>query len=177
MMNVTKCLDLLFKRTESFDAVGHRGSYTSGHFIWNLWNEPLASFINFVWNDHECKILFIIWLFKWDFIALKVEIISIENITLSRTASWRYAPVTKCYVTCGHTIFMTWRYPLKNWLLIFFVSLRYEWKKNRRATPAIRKCARRFFLFIPQGNEKTSTVNSYNLISYHFHTKSKGKQS
>ena len=39
------------------------GSYTSGHFIWNLWNEPLASFINFVLNDHECKILFIIWPF------------------------------------------------------------------------------------------------------------------
>ena len=36
----------------------------SGHFIWNLWNEPLASFINFIWNDHECKILFIIWPFK-----------------------------------------------------------------------------------------------------------------
>ena len=45
-----------------------------------------------------------------------------------------------------------------------------------RATPAIRKCARRFFSFIPQGNEKRSTVNSYNLISYHFHTKSKSKQ-
>ena len=50
--------------------------------------------------------------FKWDFVALKVETISIENITLSRTASWRYAPVTKCYVTCGHTIFMAWRQPL-----------------------------------------------------------------
>ena len=37
-----------------------------------------------------------------------------ENITLSRTASWRYAPVTKCYVTCGHMIFMAWRYPLNN---------------------------------------------------------------
>ena len=33
--------------------------------------------------------------FKWGFIALKVDIISIENITLSRTASWRYASVTK----------------------------------------------------------------------------------
>ena len=30
--------------------------------------------------------------------------ISIENITLSRMASLRYVPVTKCYVTCGHTI-------------------------------------------------------------------------
>ena len=34
-----------------------------------------------------------------------------------------------------------------------------------------------FFSFIPQRNEKKSTVNSYNLISYHSHTKSKGKQS
>ena len=41
----------------------YRGSYTSGHFVWNLWNEPLASFINFIWNDHECKVLFIIWPF------------------------------------------------------------------------------------------------------------------
>ena len=47
----------------------NRGSYTSGHFIC-LWNEPLASFINFIWNDHECKILFIIWLFKMGFYRL-----------------------------------------------------------------------------------------------------------
>ena len=26
----------------------YRGSYTSGHFIWNLWNEPSASFIDFI---------------------------------------------------------------------------------------------------------------------------------
>ena len=38
----------------------YRGSYTSGHFIWNLCYESLASFI---WNDHECKVLFIVWLF------------------------------------------------------------------------------------------------------------------
>ena len=44
--------------------------------------------------------------FKWGFIALKDDIISIENITLSRTASGRYAPVIKYYVTCGHTSFM-----------------------------------------------------------------------
>ena len=39
--------------------------------------ESLASFINFIWNDHECKILFIIWPFKMTFIAFKVNIISI----------------------------------------------------------------------------------------------------
>ena len=43
--------------------------------------------------------------FKKDFIALKVDIVSVENMTLSRTASLRYAPVTKFYVTCGLTIF------------------------------------------------------------------------
>ena len=45
--------------------------------------------------------------FKWEFIALKIDIISIANITLLRTAWWRYAPVTQCYVTCGHTNFIT----------------------------------------------------------------------
>ena len=54
----------------------------------------------------EYKILFIMT--KLDFIALKVDIISIENVTLSQTASCRYVPVTKCYETCGHTSFMTW---------------------------------------------------------------------
>ena len=49
-----------------------------------------------------------------DCISLKVDTISIENITLLWTASWRYAPVTNCYVTCGQMIFMTWRYPLNN---------------------------------------------------------------
>ena len=53
--NVKSALDLYL--------LVYRESYTSGHFIWNLWNEPSASFINFIWNDHECKILFIIWRF------------------------------------------------------------------------------------------------------------------
>ena len=39
---------------------------------------------------------------------------NIENIMLSWRASWCYALVTKCYVTCGHTVFMTWRSPLNN---------------------------------------------------------------
>ena len=33
---------------------GNRVSCTSGHFIWNLWNETSASFINFIWNVHKC---------------------------------------------------------------------------------------------------------------------------
>ena len=36
-------------------------------FAWPGPNEPLASIINFIWNDHECKILFIIWLFQEGF--------------------------------------------------------------------------------------------------------------
>ena len=54
------CINHLHKQCPMF---GNRGSYTRGHFIWNLWNEPSASFINFILNDHECKILFIIWPF------------------------------------------------------------------------------------------------------------------
>ena len=49
----------------------HRGSYTSGHFIWNLWKEASASCIHFIWNDHECKVLFIIWLLKLGYYRLK----------------------------------------------------------------------------------------------------------
>ena len=37
----------------------YRGSYTSDHLIQNLVNEPLASLINSIRNDHSCKILFI----------------------------------------------------------------------------------------------------------------------
>ena len=33
-----------------------------------------------------------------------------------------------------------------------------------------------FFFIHTSRKRKKSTVNSYNLISYHFHTKSKGKQ-
>ena len=56
----------------------HRQSYTSDHFIWNLFNEPLASLINLIWNDHECKILGIIWPFKCNFTAFKVCFISMK---------------------------------------------------------------------------------------------------
>ena len=55
----------------AFTTEWNRGSYMSGHFIWNLWNEPLASLINFIWNDHECNILFIIWPFKMGFYRLQ----------------------------------------------------------------------------------------------------------
>ena len=56
----------------------YRESYTSGNFIWNLWNEPSTTSVRFCLS-YVC--------FKWDFIALKVEIISTENLMLSRTAS------------------------------------------------------------------------------------------
>ena len=62
----------------------------------------------------------------------------------------------------------------KDWFLIFFVSLRYEWK-NRHAHSPPYENVHVVFSFIPQGNETNQLVNSYNLISYHFHTKSTGK--
>ena len=33
--------------------------------------EAHIKFINFIWNEHECKILFIIWLFQMGFYRLK----------------------------------------------------------------------------------------------------------
>ena len=45
----------------------------SDHFIWNLLNKTIVSLIKLVWNDHKCKIMFIIWPFKCDFITLKVK--------------------------------------------------------------------------------------------------------
>ena len=52
----------------------YRGSYTSGQFIRNLRNKPLASFINFTCNEHECMVLFIIKIIF--FIVFKMENIS-----------------------------------------------------------------------------------------------------
>ena len=55
-------------------------SYTSGHFIWNLWNEPLVCFINFIRNDHECKILFIILPFKMNIISIRKRIVGTDVV-------------------------------------------------------------------------------------------------
>ena len=57
----------------------NRGSYMRGHFIWNLWNEPLASSMNFIWNDYECKIMFILWPFKIVFLLLSKWILFQEE--------------------------------------------------------------------------------------------------
>ena len=58
-----KCSMVLLVRHHTLQIIIIIGSFTNGHFIWNLWNEPSASFINFIWNDHLWKILFIIWPF------------------------------------------------------------------------------------------------------------------
>ena len=47
----------------SDELIIYTASHIRGHFIWDLWNEPLVSFINFIWTDHECNILFITWPF------------------------------------------------------------------------------------------------------------------
>ena len=52
--------------------------------------------------------------FKLDFIVFKVDIISTENAMLSWSSLWCYIYVPKCYVRCGHTIYMTQHYPLNN---------------------------------------------------------------
>ena len=42
-----------------------------------------------------------------DFIVLNVEFMTVEKIVVSVTASRRYAGVTKRYITCGQTGFVT----------------------------------------------------------------------
>ena len=61
--------------------------------IWNLRYKTLTNPINFIWNDHKSKILLTIYPLKWDFIAFKVNMISIRQLL--------------------HKIFMTQHYPLK----------------------------------------------------------------
>ena len=51
---------------------------------------------------------------KLDFIAVKMNK---DTHFWHGRCQWRYAP--KCYYTCGHTIFMAWRYPLNNSYVIW----------------------------------------------------------
>ena len=77
----------------------NRGSYTSCHFIWNLWNEPLGSFINFIWNDHECKILFIMWLFELGFYRVQNE-----HYFNTKTHSWHDKYVVNDVTCTRHSV-------------------------------------------------------------------------
>ena len=82
------------------------GDYMNGHFMWKVWNQPLASFINFIWNDHECKILFIIQPFKMEFYRIQNEhYINKKMHCKHGHCQWRY--VFLPYYRCGPTIFMT----------------------------------------------------------------------
>ena len=81
-----------------------RGSHTSDNF-------KRARLINFIWNNHDCKIIFIIWLFKCDLYRLQRLFISMKI--------WRRHGVTcfrwKRYVTCVHSI-------------IYDITLSTEWQ-------------------------------------------------
>ena len=62
--------------------------------------------------------------FKFDFVAFEVDNCSTENAWLTWTSSWRFLFLPKCYITCSHTIFMTWCYPLINSNVIWY---RHVW--------------------------------------------------
>lgn len=72
---------------------------------WHLHETKVAPIIYLISNDHGCKSLLTIFHFKQVFITLKVEHISVENMTMSGTASLRCALVTKYFLTCGDTLF------------------------------------------------------------------------
>ena len=78
--------------------VVNRGSYTSGHFIWNLWNSPKARFINFSLNDHEFQVLFIIWPFKMVFRRLENEhYFNRKTHCRHGRCQWRHMNAPNCY--------------------------------------------------------------------------------
>ena len=105
----------------------HRWSYTNGHFMLNLVNEPSASFVNFIWNDQECKILFIIWPFKWDFIALKWTLFQQENALLTCMLSMAWRLRTKVWVhVSSYEFYDTMLSTDSNMTLTFFPIERVE---------------------------------------------------
>ena len=75
----------------------------SDHFIWNLWNEPSASFIHLIWNDHHSKILCILWPFKTGFYRFQNEHY-FNKKTLTQTLSMTFREFT-VYVYCKERSF------------------------------------------------------------------------
>ena len=68
-------------------------SFIRGHFIWNLWNEPSANLIKFIWNDHAYKNLFSIWLLNVLYDKLAVITDSVMGLHASTQALcnlWSY---------------------------------------------------------------------------------------
>ena len=106
---------MVVKSAPAIDWCINRGYYTRGHFIWNLSNEHSASLINFIWNDHECNIQFIIWLSKGSCFAFKVDIISMKQcIIVTDVVMMLLVPAESVNTRVVITLFMTWRYPLNN---------------------------------------------------------------
>ena len=89
------------------------GFYPSGRFnfcyIWRscIWNRGSYMSGHYIWNDHENMILFIIWPFKIGFYCLQNDFYFNKKMHFwhGRCQCYVYAP--KCYYTCGHTIFVT----------------------------------------------------------------------
>ena len=107
-VNLTLTTDCLIQLHFSY-----RGSYTSGHFIWNLSNDRCASFINFIWNDHECKILFIIWPFEMRFYRLQIEHYLnkkriVDTDVVSDVASSRQSVITRVAICFLWHDFIYW---------------------------------------------------------------------
>ena len=133
----------------TLEMLRYRRSYTRGNFIWNLWNEPSAHFINFIRNAHKCKILiiiwpsimkfiafkilFIIWPIKLGFIAFKMNIILITKGTVDTNAVNDITHTLQNVITCGHTI-LTRHYPLHNRNVIWYRQFPVGTSKNGTVT-------------------------------------------
>lgn len=87
-------------------ATVNQENFTWVVIIWKIWNELSAHFINFVWNDHKFKSLYIIWPLKMGFTIFKMY--------FHKKMHWwhghcqlRFKYVPKYYYTWDHMIFDT----------------------------------------------------------------------
>ena len=78
----------------------------------NLFKRAFGEFNIFHVNGHECVILYIIWPFKWDFIAFNVFFISIKNWKVVNNVVMMLQVLTEVLCEVCFVIFITRRCPL-----------------------------------------------------------------
>ena len=94
----------------------NRESCTICHFIRNLWKEPSANFIDFIWNDHDYKILFIIWRLKKGILFLRIlhyfggrhSVVTDGVVALRASGQMLCGVWSRCF--CGMALATKWQW-------------------------------------------------------------------
>ena len=158
------------------------------HFYIGIWDVfcPNLRYIHLIcpnlWFEQKydvlCPILCYIWkcIMSWHMLHLKIKCVLSE--LMAHTKHVMSELVLHANIWCFH-------YELIVEVFFFFFFFSFPWDTNEKADvnivmPAILKCACPFFPFLFHSylneTKKKSIVDSFNLISYYFHAKSKGKR-